>query len=183
MVSVMPSSSVASKRLTLEQYYDAHARYRSTRHHHGYRYRTRHVRTTPIPERSSNVTPTPEVAATGVEPLGRQDPVRWTWIDVSDILKPTEFITFPQDPGTFKLPADPPNTDSLLPKTQTNPKTLFYFFALIMLSILGTGMSSELRKARTCHKSYAQGIGSGRKRPTWMPKWVWRRREALSKLT
>lgn len=187
---VMPSSSVAQvQKHTLEQPLDANARlsvhkkhmYYSRRKFYKRSYR-RHLSITPHTTDSHSVS-TPEVAPKGVELLSQQDPVRWGDVDIPRLHKPMDtWLVFPTDPGKFKLPADPPDTDSLLPKERTD-KPLFYFFAIVLMGVLGTGMASELKKVRTCHKPAQHGLATGRKRPSWMPSSVWRRRQALRSLT
>lgn len=94
------------------------------------------------------------------------------------------WVDFPTDPGKFKLPADPPGIDfELLPSKTNTEKTMLYLFAMALLGILGTGMTVELRKPRTCHKAGADALGRESKRPTWMPLSVWRQREGWRSLT
>lgn len=103
-----------------------------------------------------------------MEPFGWKDPVRWWDVDVSTVLKPMEFISFPPDPGTFKLPDDPPIVKQYyIP--DAFPKWYYTFALFVMLS--------------TCHKACANALTQVRKRPSWMPAWVWRQRNALRDLT
>lgn len=170
-VSVMPSSAGQSlKRPTLEQYYDAHARYRPTRHHHGHRYYSRHYRSINNTKLRRPSLPTPEVAAASMEPFDWkiQSPVRWADVDVSTVLKPMEFVVFPIDPAPFRLPADPPIVKQYY-FHDVFPKWSYTFALLIMLS--------------TCHKSCANALTRVTRKPKWMPSSVWRDREVLRNLT
>lgn len=177
MVCVMPSSPAAAKK-SLGDYYDTQARYRS---HHRHRTRARHKPHFYEPVRA--LPATKEVARPSLEPFDQQEPIRWTSIDISDLLKPMEMkVLFPPDTGKFKLPADPPALDSLLPGS-IEQRTTLYLFALAILGILGTGMASELNKARTCHKRGRYGLQVYSKAPNWVLAWVKGRREALRSLT
>lgn len=154
MVSVMPSSADA-RRHSLEQHYDANARYRSTRHHHGHRIHSRHIRLPVDTKLRSLSVPAPEVANTSLEPLSRQDEVRWTGVDVSELLKPMDwYVSFTPDPGS-KL-TEPP---VLILKESVDRRYTFYLFALFIMAVLGAGSARELSLLRTCHKQRIEPKG------------------------
>lgn len=183
MVSVMPSSPAVA--VSKEQLYEANARYRYYRHHH----RARHKPHLYQPVRPSP--PAPEVARSNLEPLNRQGEVPYTGVDISAMLTPVSWLVpFTPDPGTAKLAAVP-LTIKYVPEPD---KKLFYLFAIVMLGLLGTGMTHELNKARTCHKSLRNSEGDANKRGrygllvydksiSWVPSWVRRRWDALRSLT
>lgn len=183
-VSAMPSD--AGQPLKQEQYLDANARYRSARHHHGHRFHTRHIRSPRIHERSSNVMPPSKMAEASVEPFDWKDyqpPIRWADVDVSTVLKPNDFVNFPPDPAPFKLPADPPVVKDYAPQEDWSKRKMFYTFALFLLAILITGSAREIGMLKTYHKVRPHKLRAAHKRPVWMPMWVWRQRNTLSKLT
>lgn len=173
----MPSS--AENSFTSGDYLNANARYRR---HHVHHSRLRHRNHTPIHEYSRTRSPAPEVASTSVATFDWKEPIRWTDVDVSTVLKPNDFVNFPPDPAPFKLPPDPSTTKDYAPPDWVG-RRMFYLFALLLMAVLCTGAAREIGMLKTCHKRYPSLLAKVRDQPKWMPSSVWKHREALRNLT